>query len=261
MSEREDLVARSDALAHDLGSDASLEVNAAILDLDPGHPVATNRLGIGLLNQGRATEARAVLEAGVRIHPHNAIMRRRLEEAEKMLAGVIAPASPSRRTGGTASAPVGWTDFVVSDLVEGSLAGPGRDACLRLCAASIVASERIDAQRTAVTPIKDGRRFRTIGGIFTGVGPWRHTLTVAVPIASRRVIAAVEAVGGIVFEPAKAVPCVQVAVPRAEVPSLYDRLLDAHSEHLPLSIAAGPPTHLSKHHPRLRSYILEHGNA
>ncbi|HEY3188638.1 MAG TPA: hypothetical protein VGJ70_14250, partial [Solirubrobacteraceae bacterium] len=110
---------------------------------------------------------------------------------------------------------------------------------------------------TAVTPIKDGRRFRTIGGIFTGVGPWKDVLTVAVPVASQSVIRRVEEVGGYTLDSANAVPCIQVAVPRGRVDELFDELLRAHREHLKLSMDAGPPTHLNKHHPELRQYLLD----
>jgi hypothetical protein len=32
------------------------------------------------------------------------------------------------------------------------------------------------------------------------------------------------------------------------------------SEHLALSLAAGPPTHMNKHHPELRQYLLDQAN-
>lgn len=254
--ELEDLRNRSEELAESLGDDEALEVNAALLDLDPGDPRTTNRLGIGLLKQGRAEEAKAVFEQGLRLHPTDSIMQKRLYESEKRLA---AP-SPAARRGATrarTAAAFGWTDFDPAELVENSLSGLGRDDCIRMCAASIRASEAIDPQWTAVTPIKAGRRFRTIGGIFTGVGPWKDRLTVAVPTARKSLIAAARELGGDTFEPAKAVPCVQVVLPRDQVAALYDELLPAHVEHLRLSLAAGPPTHLNKHHPGLRQYILD----
>ncbi len=42
--------------------------------------------------------------------------------------------------------------------------------------------EAIDKAWTIVTPIKQGRRFRIIGGVFTGVAPYQDKLTVAIPI-------------------------------------------------------------------------------
>ena len=55
--ELEELRARSTLLSAALGDDEALEVNEAILDLDPGDPVATNRLGIGLINRRRYQQA------------------------------------------------------------------------------------------------------------------------------------------------------------------------------------------------------------
>jgi hypothetical protein len=261
-TELQELRARSAELAGSLDDDEALQVNAAILDLDPGDPVATNRLGIGLLRTGAAAEAVRVLEAGLRLHPDDAIMQRRFAEATKRAA---APPAAPRRPAGSArrpGAPVGgWTDFEPADLVEGALAGAGRDACIRLCADAIRASERIDAERTAVTPIKTGRRFRVIGGIFTGVGPWRDTLTVSVPTARRAVVRAVEEAGGRTLDEANAIPSVQLALPRPAVEGLYDLLLEAHVEHLRASLAAGPPTHLAKHSPAVRRYLLEQADA
>jgi hypothetical protein len=226
--------------------------------VDPGDPIATNRLGIGLLNLGRHAEALAVLEAGLLVHPDNAIMRRRLEEARD------APEAAARREvrrGGSRGPVAGWTDFEPAELVESALAGPGRDACVRLCAASIRAGEALDATRTAVTPVKAGRRFRTIAGIFTGVAPWNDTLTVAVPIARTDVIRRVEDAGGGTLEPAKAVPCVQIVLARGRVEELYDDLVAAHRQYVPLSVEFGPPTHLNKHNPALRAYLLEQADA
>jgi hypothetical protein len=258
-TELEELRARSTELADRLGADDALETNAAILDLAPGDPVATNRLGIGLLNAARPAEAIAVLETGLRIHPKNAIMAGRLKLARKAASEGQRPATGTRPRRGarlvTYSGP--WTDFEPAELVERCLHGPGRDACIRLCAASILASEAIDKLRTAVTPIKQGRRFRTIGGIFTGVAPWHATLTVAVPVTRHGLIAKAKAVGGFAFEPARAVPCLQLAIPRERVAEIYDELLAAHREHLHLSLAAGAPTHLNKHHDELRGYLLD----
>jgi tetratricopeptide (TPR) repeat protein len=258
-TELDELRARSEELRTRLDDPEAVEVNEALLDLDPGDPVTTNRLGIGLLRTGRIEQARDVLEAGLRLHPDNAIMAGRRDEALRALDDPARATAARKRTCGRGAAVHGWTDFEPEELVESALAGPGRDACLRLCAASVLASEHIDATRTAVTPIKTGRRFRTIGGIFTGVGPWKDLLTVAVPVARRSVIEAVAATGGRTEDRANAVPCIQVALPRPAVEGLYDALLDAHIEHLRLSLAAGQPTHLNKHHPALRAYIVEQG--
>ncbi len=252
--ELEQLRRRSDELGAELGTEEAVETNAAILDLDPGDPKTTNRLGIGLLSRGRAAEAQMVLERGLMIHPENSIMRKRLEEAKKLQAAGAG--------GNQGKAPiVGWTDFEPEELVESSLAGPGRDACIHFCAASIRASENIDLTRTAVTPVKSGHRFRVIGGIFTGVAPWHDTLSIAVPVTERSVIEGAVRVGGQVATPAKAVPCVEVLVPRAAVDELFDELLAAHVEHLKLSLEVAPPTHQNKHHPGLRAHILDRADA
>jgi hypothetical protein len=78
-----------------------------------------------------------------------------------------------------------------------------------------------------------------------------------VPIARTDVIRQVEEVGGGTLEPAKAVPCVQVYVPRSRVEQLFDALVDAHRQYVPLSTGFGPPTHLNKHNPALRQYLLD----
>jgi len=261
-TELEELLRRSDELGNRLEDEEALEVNAAILDLEPGSPKATTRLGIGLLNQGRPSEAVHVLEGGLRLDPKNSIMLRRLDEANRAVArGSLSSKARSSSTSSARGAEgAGWTDFEVGDLVEGALTGWGRDACVRFCAASIHAAEAIDRQRTAVTPIKNGRRFRTIGGIFTGVGPWRDTLTVAVPTARGSVVRSVQEAGGYSLGEAKAILSVQLAIPRTRVDDLFEDLLPAHREHLALSLAAGPPTHMNKHHPELRQYLLDQAN-
>lgn len=253
--EIDELRARSKELAAVLGDDEALEVNAEILDLDPGDPVATNRLGIGLINRGRHQRAVEVLELGVRVHPDNTIMVKRLEQARKALATGAKPVSGG---GGGGTGPgTGWTDFEVKELVESSLGGPGRDAAMRMCGRSLRMSEAIDAQRTAVTPVKNGHRFRVIGGIFTGVAPWGDMLSVAVPVHAKQMIARAMAVGAMTGEPAKAVPCVELLIPRSKLVSLLDDLIAAHREHLHLSLEYAPPTHLNKHHEGLRHYVLE----
>ena len=259
-TELEELRARSRLLADRLGDQDAVDVNAAILDIDPGDPVATNRLGIGLLKQGLAADAVVVLEAGLRVHPDDSIMQNRLAEARRALEKPpLTKKKGASRLGHSdhVGATTGWTDFEPAELVEQALAGPGRDACVRFFAASIRAAESLDQSRTAVTPIKHGRRFRAIGGIMTGVAPWKESLSVAVPASSRSVIGAVEDAGGEMLGCAIAVPCVELLIPRARVEGLSDMLLAAHKEHLRLSIEAGPPTPLNKHHPGLRRYLLE----
>lgn len=258
-TELADLLRRSDALASRLADEEALEVNAAILDLRPGDPKITNRLGIGLLKNQESGQAVDVLEAGLRQHPDNPIMLSRLAEARR---GVErgeprSTVRSSRNSSGRPAGAAGWIDFAPAELVERTLAGAGRDACVRLCAASIRAAEDIDRDRAAVTPIKSGRRFRTIGGIFTGVGPLYDTLTVAVPTSMRPLMRRAEEAGGHEGDRANAIPSVQLVIPRSRVGELFEELAEAHREHLQLSIAAGPPTHMNKHHAGLRQYLLD----
>jgi hypothetical protein len=94
----DDLRARSDALAGNLADDEALEVNAAVLEIEPGDAVATNRLGAGLISVGRAAEAVAVFEAGLEAHPGNSIMRDRLKQARH--AAALPPPKPPPKRGG-----------------------------------------------------------------------------------------------------------------------------------------------------------------
>jgi hypothetical protein len=224
-----------------------------VIEPQTSDPAATNRLGIGLLNEGRAAEALDIFEAGLRVHPRNKIMIRRAAEARAAVEQKAAPPG---------SAPTGdalWTDFEPAELVERALAGPGRDASIRFCAAALRASEAINADWTIVTPIKHGRRFSISGGVFTSVAPYQDKLTIAVPIALRGLVDDVISLGGFARDPATAVPCVEVAVPRDKLDSLAGPLLAAHEQHLRLSLAAGPPAHLRSHHQGLRRYLLEQG--
>jgi hypothetical protein len=107
----DDLRARSDALANNLGDDEALAVHAAILALVPADPIATNRLGAGLIAVGRATEAVAVFEAGLEAHPANPIMRDRLKQARHAAARPAPKPAPSggRRGARTnTGAPEAW---------------------------------------------------------------------------------------------------------------------------------------------------------
>ena len=98
-AELDGLRRRSEALAGEAGDDA-LKVNRAILALAPDDPVASNRLGIALINLHRYDEAVEVLAPAVDAHPDNPIAVKRLEEARRrQRAGPPAPA-PSRGGGG-----------------------------------------------------------------------------------------------------------------------------------------------------------------
>jgi tetratricopeptide (TPR) repeat protein len=92
-SSLDELLARSLALGDRLGVDESLEINQAILELDPANEIAATRLGIGLLNAERPEEAIPVFEAALRAHPENAFAEKRLQQARRDLAssGVKAP--------------------------------------------------------------------------------------------------------------------------------------------------------------------------
>ena len=146
-----------------------------------------------------------------------------------------------------------------AELVDLALAGPGRDACVRLCAAAIRAGERIDSTRVAVTPIKIGPRFRVIGGLYQGIAPWEDLLGLAVQASDKSLHAEVEQRGGRIIDPPP--PSVRssltVGVPRPAVETMFDALLASHVKHLSASIDAGPPTHLNKHDPKLRQFLLD----
>jgi hypothetical protein len=90
------LLARSLALSDQLGTDEALEINQAILALDPANELAATRLGIGLLNAGRLEEAIVVLEAAVRTHPENTVADKRLQQARRDIATAAVP-KPRRR--------------------------------------------------------------------------------------------------------------------------------------------------------------------
>lgn len=250
-SELDDLRRASDDHAEALAFEVAREANAAILDLVPGDPVATNRLAIGLMNAGRAAEAIPVLEAGLLVHPDNAIAEKRLKEAT-VQAKKPNPKAKAASGGGGA----GWIDFEPAELIASSLGGPGYETCVRFCADALRLSEAMDLGKTAVTPVKNGHRFRIIGGIFTGVAPYKDQLTVAVPTHSKSLIGSVLELGGTVYDTAAAVPSTQVGIPRGRVDDLYDDLLKGFKQHLGPSIEFGPPTHLNKHHAELRAYLL-----
>ena len=92
-----ELLERSLALGDRLGVDESLEINQAILELDPANEFAATRLGIGLLNAERAEEAIPVFEAALRAHPENAFADKRLQQARRDLASIGAKAPRRRR--------------------------------------------------------------------------------------------------------------------------------------------------------------------
>lgn len=89
----DELLSRSLALSDRLGVDEALEINRAILELDPANESAATRLGIGLLNAERPEEAIAVFEAALRAHPENAVAGKRLQQARRDIAaaGVKVP--------------------------------------------------------------------------------------------------------------------------------------------------------------------------
>jgi hypothetical protein len=92
------LRARSKELDERLADDEALEVNAAILALVPADPVATNRLGAGLIAVGRAKDAIDVYGKGLESHPDNMIMRNRLTQAEHAAALDAKPAPRGGRS-------------------------------------------------------------------------------------------------------------------------------------------------------------------
>jgi hypothetical protein len=112
-SDLEDLRARSKALDERLADDEALEVNAAILALVPADPVATNRLGAGLIAVGRAKDAIDVYAAGLETHPKNEIMRGRLTQAQHAAMLDKAAASGKQRT--RRSATTGWIKSIYGD--------------------------------------------------------------------------------------------------------------------------------------------------
>jgi len=73
---------RSVAL-HGQATDEVLAVNRAILEIDPSHVAATNRLGIAYIARGDKDSALATFEAGVAANPHNEIAHRRLEGLQR----------------------------------------------------------------------------------------------------------------------------------------------------------------------------------
>jgi tetratricopeptide (TPR) repeat protein len=96
-SSLDDLLARSLALGDRLDVDEAVEINRAILELDPANEHAGTRLAIGLLNRGQAAEAIPVLETVLAAHPKNPFAGKRLAQAQRDLAGgVIRASSPNR---------------------------------------------------------------------------------------------------------------------------------------------------------------------
>jgi hypothetical protein len=125
----DELRVRSDALADRLGDDGALKVNRAILAIEPGHVVATNRLGAGLMKAGRAKEALEVYEAGLLVHPDNAIMRDRIRQA-RHAATLPDPGPPSaggaRRKGTASAGPTAWIKALHYD-DDGWTVEPGKE--------------------------------------------------------------------------------------------------------------------------------------
>ena len=71
-SSLDELLTRSAALGGRLSVGEALEINQAILEIDPENEIAATRLGIGLLSADRVQDAVPVLEAAVLAHPGNA---------------------------------------------------------------------------------------------------------------------------------------------------------------------------------------------
>jgi hypothetical protein len=94
-------------------SDDALEVHRAILSLVSADPVASNRLGIALLNLHRYNEAEEILARAVAAHPANEIATRRLEEARRRMRAPPPPPAPRGGSSGArrraaGSAPAHW---------------------------------------------------------------------------------------------------------------------------------------------------------
>ena len=87
-----ELLTRSTALGGRLSVGEALEINQAILEIDPGNELAATRLGIGLLSADRAQDAVPVLEAAVLVTP----ARVRLPGAGRRRAGVPPGGSEAR---------------------------------------------------------------------------------------------------------------------------------------------------------------------
>ena len=105
----EELLTRSAALGGHLNVGEALEINQAILEIDPENEIAATRLGIGLLSADRAQDAVRVLEAAVLAHPRNVLASRRLEQARRDL---VRPAVPERKRRGVAPARGVWVKAV-----------------------------------------------------------------------------------------------------------------------------------------------------
>ncbi len=92
----DELLDRSLALGNRLAVDEALEINQAILELDPANEIAATRLGIGLIGAGRPEDAVPVFEAVLRTHPENAFAEKRMQQAQRDIASAGA-AKPRRR--------------------------------------------------------------------------------------------------------------------------------------------------------------------
>ena len=108
-SSLEELLTRSAALGGRLAVGEALEINQAILEIDPENEIAATRLGIGLLSADRAQDAVPVLEAAVVAHPSNVFASRRLEQARRDL---VRAAVPERKRRGAAPARGVWVKAV-----------------------------------------------------------------------------------------------------------------------------------------------------
>jgi len=230
-------------------TDEVLEVNRAILAVEPSDGPATNRLGIALTKRGELEEALSAFERGIEANPGNAIARRRLEELDQE----HATPTPGPSNAASRREP--------EDIVEPILAGPGRGACLRFFADSIREIQKLDAQRLAVTDIPSQNRFRVVGGILSACSVYRELLDVMIDRRGQQsLIDEVVAAGGQVIDATEggAVPSsLQLGVPPVAVDRFRAMIWPAHREQLLASIEYGAPTHMNKHHPELMRYLLD----
>ena len=90
-------LARSLALSDQLGTDEALEINQAILELDPANELAATAARHRPPRTPAASRsAIAVLEAAVRAHPENTVADKRLQQAQRDIATAAVP-KPRRR--------------------------------------------------------------------------------------------------------------------------------------------------------------------
>ncbi|WP_028064611.1 hypothetical protein [Solirubrobacter soli] len=232
-------------------SDAALNVHERILALRPTDAAAANRRALLFVRRGLPEDALAAYRDAIVANRDNAIAAGKVRELEATVA--------KRQS----------ADFVrrpPAEIVEPVLRGPGRVPALRFFARSIRQIQSLDGTRLAVTDLPSDRRFRVVGGIYSGVTPWNGLLCVSIDKArGRSVVEAVQAVGGIVTDrpgPMSAVPrSLQLGVPLNAVDRFAEALWEPHVEHLRASIEYGAPTWLHRHDPALMTYLLTQADA